>query len=135
VMGVTIFVIAPLLVSALLGPGFGNAVLVLRILSLLPPLAALSNVFGIQWMLALGMDRLFTAVIVAACALNVALAIILVPHYLQVGMAVAVIASETLVAFGMYATLRIKHLDPLVIARDPGQPDPTPSTVGVGVHS
>jgi len=116
-MGLGIFVAAPILVRLVLGPGFESAVIVLRILSLLPPLIALSNVLGIQWMLALGLDRLVNAVIFSACILNVTLAVILVPHYLHVGMAIAVVASESLVAFGLYGALKARHLDPLVIAR------------------
>jgi PST family polysaccharide transporter len=85
----------------------------------LPPLIALSNVLGIQWMLALGLDRLVNVVVISACVLNVVLAILLVPRYLEVGMAVAVVASETLVASGLYAMLRMRNLDPLVIAGAP----------------
>jgi len=116
-MGVFIFVGAPTLVRIVLGPGFESSIVVLRILALLPPLIALSNVFGIQWMLALGLDRMVNAIVFAACLLNIALAILLVPHYLHVGMAVAVVASESLVAFGLYGILKARHLDPLVIAR------------------
>jgi PST family polysaccharide transporter len=115
-MGLIIFAGAPILVRIVLGPGFDDAIVVLRILALLPPLIAFSNVLGIQWMLALGLDRLVNAIVISACVLNVSLAVILVPHYLQVGMAVAVVASETLVAFGLYALLRLKDLDPLAIA-------------------
>jgi PST family polysaccharide transporter len=102
---------------------------VLRILALLPPLVALSNVLGIQWMLALRLDRLVNAIVISACVLNISLALILVPRYLQVGMAVAVVASEALVAFGLYSVLRIRHLDPLVIAaRAQADPAPTAAT-------
>jgi PST family polysaccharide transporter len=132
VMGLLIFLGAPLLVRLLLGPGFENAVVVLRILALLPPLVALSNVLGIQWMLALRLDRLVNTVVISACALNVSLALILVPRYLHVGMAIAVVASEALVAFGLYAALRIRHLDPLVIAaRAKADPAPTPARASV----
>jgi PST family polysaccharide transporter len=120
-MGLGVFLGAPLLVRVVLGPGFDSAVVVLRILALLPPLIAISNVLGIQWMLALGLDRLVNTVVISACVLNVTLALILVPRYQHVGMAVAVVASEALVAFGLYALLRIRNLDPLAIA---GRPAP-----------
>jgi PST family polysaccharide transporter len=120
-MGLGVFLGAPLLVHVVLGPGFDSAVVVLRILALLPPLIAISNVLGIQWMLALGLDRLVNTVVISACVLNVTLALILVPRYQHVGMAVAVVASEALVAFGLYAMLRIRNLDPLAIA---GRPAP-----------
>jgi PST family polysaccharide transporter len=131
-MGLITFFGAPILVRIVLGPGFENAVVVLRILALLPPLIAFSNVLGIQWMLALGLDRLVNAIVVSACVLNVTLAIILVPHHLQVGMAIAVVASEALVAVGLYLVLRLKNLDPLAIARRPhveSAPAPAGATV------
>jgi len=120
-MGLAIFAAAPSLVRVGLGAGFEHAVLVLRILALLPPLMAVSNVLGIQWMLALGLDHLVNAVVFSACVLNVSLAIILVPHYLHVGMAVAVVSSEALVAFGLYAVLKQRHLDPAAVAAEADQ--------------
>src|SRR5438874_2719988 len=120
-MGLFIFAAAPSLVRFALGAGFEQAVLVLRILALLPPLMAVSNVLGIQWMLALGLDHLVNAVVFSACVLNVSLAIILVPHYLHVGMAVAVVSSEALVAFGLYAVLKQRHLDPAAVAAEADQ--------------
>jgi polysaccharide transporter, PST family len=129
-MGLAVFLAAPLLVRAVLGPGFEASVVVLRILALLPPLVAVSNVLGIQWMLALGLDRFVNAVIVSACLLNVSLALILVPHYMHVGMAVAVVSSETLVVLGLCAVLKRKRLDPFVIAKAAEQPEPVAAVVG-----
>jgi len=134
VMGLCVYFGAPTLVRIVLGPGFDNAVVVLRILALLPPLIAISNVLGIQWMLALGLDRLVNAVVISACMLNVSLALILVPRYQQVGMAVAVVASEALVAFGLYALLRIRNLDPLVIAATPAKVKPVPTPTGAAAQ-
>src|SRR5260370_18373031 len=116
-MGLGVFLGAPIVVGVGVGPGFDRAVVVRRILALLPPLIAVSNVLGIQWMLALGLDRLVNTVVISACVLNVTLALILVSRYQQVGMAVAVVASEALVAFGLYAALRFRHLEPLSTAR------------------
>jgi PST family polysaccharide transporter len=96
-------------------------------------LIAFSNVLGIQWMLALGLDRLVNAIVVSACVLNVTLAIILVPHHLQVGMAIAVVASEALVAVGLYAVLRLKNLDPLAIA-GPSHVESAPAPAGATVQ-
>jgi polysaccharide transporter, PST family len=127
-MGIIVFLAAPFLVRVVLGPGFESSVPVLRILALLPPLIALSNVLGIQWMLALGLDRFVNAVIFSASVLNVSLAVILVPHYLHVGMAIAVVASEALVAVGLFAILRIQHLDPFAVAT--AEEEPITAAVG-----
>src|SRR5258708_19180327 len=78
-MGLTIFFGAPILVRLVLCPGSDSAVPVLRLLALLPPLIAVSNVLGIQWMLALGLDRLVNAVVISAGGLNVGLATCVAP--------------------------------------------------------
>jgi PST family polysaccharide transporter len=120
-MAAVVFLTAPLLVRLVLGPGFEHAVPVLRVLALLPPLVVVTNVLAVQWMLALGLDRSVNVVMLAASLLNISLAIALVPPYREMGMAVAVVASEALVTGGLYAVLRIKHLDPLALARlEPG---------------
>ena len=118
-MAIVIFATAPALVRVLLGPGFEGAVPVLRILALLPPLIAMSNVLGIQWSLALDLERLVTALIASASALNVCLAFVLVPRYAHVGMALAVVASEGLVAIGLLAALRYRRLDPFAVRTAP----------------
>jgi PST family polysaccharide transporter len=129
IAGIIIFLSAPVLVPVLLGPRFEAAVIVLRILALLPPLIAVSNVLGIQWMLALDLDREMNIVILSAGLLNVLLAFALAPRLLHVGMAIAVVASEALVTAGMYAILRIKHLDPITLGQ---LPSPLRGKVGVG---
>ena len=123
-IGFLVFFSAPFLVRVVLGPGFEPAVVVLRILACLPPLIVASNVLAVQWMLALGLDRLVNTLMFSAGVLNVLLAVALVPRYMHVGMAIAVVAAEALVSFGLYAVVRIKHVDPLAIARLDEQAEP-----------
>ena len=123
-IGVLVFFGAPFLVRVVLGPGFEPAVVVLRILACLPPLIVASNVLAVQWMLALGLDRLVNTLMFSAGVLNVILAVALVPRYMHVGMAIAVVAAEALVTFGLYAVVRIKQVDPLAIARLDEQAEP-----------
>lgn len=121
-LGLGVWLGAPLLVRVLLGEGYEPAVPVLRILALLVPLIALSNVLGIQWMLPLGLDRPFNAIIVGAGFLNLALAVFLAPHLQHVGMALAVVISELWVTLGMWLYLRKRGKDPLALAsREGGQ--------------
>lgn len=130
VLGVVIFVSAPTLVRVVLGPGYENSVPVLRILALLSPLIALSHVFGIQWMLPLGMDRAFNAIIVAAGAINIGLAVTLAPGFRAIGMACAVLTAETFVTVSMYLLLRWRRLDPLTCASTLLNSDHLGATVG-----
>jgi len=112
-MGALVFFLAPLLVRIVLGGEFAAAVPILRILALLPPLIALSNVFGVQWMLPLGMDRAFNTIIVLAGVINLGLAVVFAPLFGGVGMAWAVVSAEVFVTGGIYLLLRLRKLDPM----------------------
>lgn len=112
-LGALVFFLAPWLVRWVLGPGYGQAVPVLRILALLPPLIALSTAIGGLWMLPLGMDHAFNTIALLAGVINVGLALILARDFAAIGMACAVVASETFVASSTYFVLRRRKLDPL----------------------
>lgn len=100
-LGWIVAVFAPLWVDLLLGQGYDGAVPVLRLIALLIPLVAMSNVMGIQWMLPLGMDRDFNAVILSAGIINLVLAVFLAPRFGPSGMAWAVVSAEFFVTFAM----------------------------------
>jgi len=112
-LGILIFVSAPLVLRVVLGPGFGPAVPVLRILALLAPFISLNNVFGIQWMLPLGKDRAFNRIILLAGLINIILASLLAPAFAARGMAWSVVTAEFFVAVSIYLYLRWRKLDPI----------------------
>jgi polysaccharide transporter, PST family len=107
-IGLILFVAAPWIVRIAMGPGFAEIVPVLKILSLLPPLVALSNVYGIQWMLALKLDSVFNRVVLITGAINVAVATLVAPRYGHIGMAVTAVLADISVAFGILICLRGK---------------------------
>jgi PST family polysaccharide transporter len=92
---------APLLVSVLLGPGYESAVPVLRLLAALPPMIAVSTVLGLQWALPLGHDRAYLYIVVSGAALNICLAILLVPRFGAMGMAGSIVSAESFVLGGL----------------------------------
>jgi len=100
-LGATTFVLAPLLIRILMGPGFAPAVTVLRILAALPPILSVTYSVGLQWLLPLGRDGEVNRIILTAGALNVALALVLAPHFAHLGMAAAVVSAEAFVCFSM----------------------------------
>jgi PST family polysaccharide transporter len=104
-LGVLVFVFAPLLVRALLGGGFQPAINVLRILALLPPLIAVTQSMGYQWLLPHGRERTVNRIIIGAGLLNVTLAVFLAPRFAHIGMALAVVCSEVFVATRMLYTV------------------------------
>jgi PST family polysaccharide transporter len=107
------FLGAPWAVPFILGDRFGASIPVLQVMAALPLLDAMGTLFGVLWMVPLGLDRQFNRVILAGGALNLVLAVALAPHFAQMGMAAAVVATEIFVTITLYATLRRRGLSPL----------------------
>jgi polysaccharide transporter, PST family len=101
VMGAALFLLAPLLTQIVFGPDYAPVTAVIRVLALIPVLLGLGTVLGIQWALSMGLDRIYTRFVLLAGALNVGLAILLVPHHGAVGMAVAAVLAELSVEAGL----------------------------------
>ena len=80
-LGVILWVGAPLIVRVILGPHFAESVSVVRVLSLRAPLIAWTNTLGFQWLLVLGLERQFQRITVAALILNALLAMLLAPTF------------------------------------------------------
>ncbi|MGJ5813194.1 oligosaccharide flippase family protein [Paludibaculum fermentans] len=116
-LGLFLAAAAPWIVAFLLGPRYEAAIPILRVLALLAPLVAISNVLGIQWMLPLGLERDFNAILLAAGLLNVVCACALAPRFGGLGMACSVVAAETAVTLGILLCLRRRGLNPLAPPR------------------
>lgn len=97
---------APLWVRVLLGPEFGPAVPVLRVLALLPLVTGFNLVLGILWLLPLGRDRIFNTVVIGGTVLNLLLIVVLVPRYGPLGMAGAIVLAEVAVLAGLLFVCR-----------------------------
>lgn len=110
--GIGVFISAPLLVKVVLGEGFEPTIPALRVMSVLIPTIALSNFLGIQWMLPLGLDRIFNAIIISAGGVSLLLAFTLAPIYGYMAMAWISVVAEVVVTTSMYLVLRLKQLDP-----------------------
>jgi PST family polysaccharide transporter len=104
-LGLILFTFAPWLVGVVMGPGFAEAVPVLRILAVLPPLLAITHSVGLQWLLSSGRDAEVNRIILSAGVLNLFLAVLLAPHFAHVGMAWAVVCAEALVCCWMVRTV------------------------------
>jgi len=78
----------------------------------LPPLIALSNVLGAQWMLALRLDKELNWIILGAGLVNLAGALSLGRWYQGAGMASSLVIAETFVAGAAFAFLRRRKLEP-----------------------
>jgi len=107
---VLLLLFAPLIVRVLYGPDYEETIRVLRWLSVLPFLIALSNVFGVQTMLAMGLNQLVSRILVFAGALNVAALFVLTHWFAASGAAMAVAGTELFVTVVMALIVRRRHL-------------------------
>jgi len=110
---VAVWAFSPLAVTLLLGPGYEGAVPLMRVLALLLLPIALSNLWGIQWMLAHRLDRPFNFIILLAGVLNLVLALLLVPRFGALGMAWGLVLVECWVTGAILVYLVRQRLFPL----------------------
>ncbi len=111
VLSVILFLMAEIIVNIGLGAEYKEAVILIRIMSLLPFFIALSNVSGVHAMLAFGFNKTFSRVVIAAGLLNTALIFPLVMLYQAEGAAIAVMFSELFVVSAMFFNLRRKGIN------------------------
>lgn len=99
------FIFAPQIILILMGSEFEEAIIVLRILSPIPFLTALSNVFGIQLMLPLGKKKAFSVIVGTTSIINIVVICFLAYGWGAVGAATANFLAELLVTLLMFAYL------------------------------
>jgi PST family polysaccharide transporter len=107
------FTCAPQIISILMGSEFDEAILILRILSPIPFLTALSNVFGIQLMLPLGKKKAFSIIVGSTSAINIIVISVLAYGWGALGAAIASFFAELLVTCLMFAYLVRIGVNPL----------------------
>jgi PST family polysaccharide transporter len=110
IISITLFLLAEPLVNIFLGQDYRQSVLVLRIIAWLPLGIFLSNVLGIQTMLPLNKQRSFAIILFFAAMLNLALSFIFVPKYFELGTAISVLATETLVTLSFFIFVKMKKI-------------------------
>lgn len=101
VLGLAIFLGAPLLVHLVLGPAFRDAVPVLRVFALWIPLVALTTVITFQVLLPNQLDNQFNVVNFTTALVGIGAAFLLAPEWKAVGIAWATVIAQlyTLLAF------------------------------------
>jgi polysaccharide transporter, PST family len=100
-LGVAMYLAAPFIVPRFLGGAFASAVPVVQVLAFLPFLAGITNVLGQDILLPLGLKAGYTASLVGAGLVNVALLCVLVRPFGAIGSASASIITEVALALMM----------------------------------
>lgn len=101
-----VFLFSEFLVNLILGEGYIESVFILEILSPLPLLVAMGNVFGLQTMIPFGRKKQFSTIIVVSSFISLIISFILVPIYFQIGSAISLILTELIIATTMFIYLQ-----------------------------
>jgi PST family polysaccharide transporter len=101
-----LFLAAPYLAGFVMREKVAEGVGVIRVLSPLPFVIALSNLFGIQIMVNFGLKQMLTRILIAAGVLNVILAVLLAGPLKHIGVALGALITEILVTATMFLVLR-----------------------------
>jgi polysaccharide transporter, PST family len=112
-MSVVTFAGASLIVKVVLGSNYQSSISVVRFLSLLPFLVAVSSVLGVQLMIPFGREKAILFAVLGAGCINVALASLLAPVWKADGMALSVLLAESFVMVTQFVYLWRVKLNPL----------------------
>jgi PST family polysaccharide transporter len=103
-----LYFFAESIVHLLLGKQYQQSIIVLKIISFLPLIVAMSNIYGIQIMLNLGYKKMFSRIISIAAFLAITLSLVLVPIYAELGTAITLLIVELFVTVAMYYFVQLK---------------------------
>lgn len=107
---------APVFVSLFYGSEFDDAVLVLRIVSLLPITLGLNNLLGVHTMLSLRMDKAFFRISAAGSVVSLMLNALLIQRFNHIGVACSWVITEAFVVTSFYLYLRHKGVQVIKLA-------------------
>ena len=110
-LSLVIIIFADFIVKLLLGNGYEQSVLLLRIMAFIPFVVSLSNVFGIQTMLVFGMQKAFSRILVMAAVLNTCLVLPMIYFYEDVGVSITITITECFVTLMMWCVLKQNGID------------------------
>lgn len=111
----SVLFLAPHIIKIVYGNKFVNSIDVLKIISFLPLIIGVSNVFGVQLMLNLGLDKLFFKTTFIASVIGLILNIFMSKHYGYLGTAWNSIIIECFVTIIMYIALKRNKIDVIVL--------------------
>lgn len=105
-----LFIFANPIINILFGAEYQSSIIILRILSILPFMVSLSNIFGIQTMLTFNYKKEFTKIVLMGGIIDITLGIILITLLQEVGIAISFAITETFITLAMLIFLQRKGI-------------------------
>lgn len=110
VISIFTLIFAPLIVNIILGKDYTPSINILRILAFIPTIVTFSNLTGIQLMVPLNFRKQLSIIYITAACLSLILALILIPPFKALGLAVVVLIIESFVAITQGIFLKKKGI-------------------------
>lgn len=111
IAGVVLFTFAPLIIHIFYGNQFQDSVLAFRIMAFTPFVISMSNLFGVQTMLNLNMDKIFFKATAVASIFGLIINIFMSKYFSYIGTAWNTIIIESFVSVYMFCLLKNNHID------------------------
>lgn len=108
--GVVILVGSPVVIPWLLGDKYIHSILPLQIMAFVPLIVAFSNIFGYETMLPLGMEKIYSRILLLASVLNLIIIVPLILFFQENGVSMAMLITEIFVTGTMGILLWQKHI-------------------------
>lgn len=108
--GIVIYLTAPMVIQLFYGSAFTEAATVLRILCFIPMIIALSNLFGVQTMINLKMDKAFFRITLFGAAAGLVLNFFLSKQMGATGTAWAWLCTEIIITLTMWIVLYFQQI-------------------------
>ncbi len=102
---IVVFLLANIVVLTIFGDGFEETVAVLKILVFITFIKGVGNVFSVQGLLNLKMDRAFFVITGMGAAMSIMLNVLLIPHLFEIGTALAWLSSELFITLASFYVL------------------------------
>ena len=83
------------LVPWFFGSGYDKVVPNMMVISPILVIIALSNIMGTQYLLPIGRQKEYTFSVAVGCVVNFSMNILLIPHFLSIGAAIATVIAES----------------------------------------
>lgn len=117
VLIIVMYCIGPLFLLWFYGEKFAPSVMVFKVSTPIPMLLALSNLFGIQVMLNLGMDKAFFKITAYGALFGFLLNVLMVSMYGYLGTAWNLLIVELYITLAMYVYLKRNGVDPIKLSK------------------
>lgn len=105
-----LFVFASTISDLILGHEYQRSILILKIIAWLPFIIIISNVLGIQTMIPLKKQKVFSTILFAAAVINILISLVLVPAYFEIGTSISLLITEIFVSSAFYIFVKKNNI-------------------------